>query len=175
MDTNILIDGDESHARWVEIALGYLPEDVVKKEGANLAIIGVGCIGGCRLPQHYRKREIILLSDWIFPPGGMSEGDTVGQFFIITLLHEIAHAVCRHKSPKFDKLTPEENQAQEDEADSLALDWFNRHVELRDDEYLNAIQANEFRETVERYAALCGDIEKYKVGWHQNNSVPNES
>ena len=38
------------------------------------------------------------------------------------LLHEIAHALCRHRSPTRDKLTQEEFQAQEDEADNLAID-----------------------------------------------------
>ena len=167
----MLIDGDPSHTRWVEIALGYLPEEILKEEGANLAIIGVGCIGGCRLPQAYRQREIVLLSDWVFPPAGRSEGHAAGQFFIITLLHEIAHAVRRHKSPSLDKLTPEETHAQEDEAESLAISWFNRHVELSSNKYLKAVQTAEFREIVDRYATLCSDIEKFKGDWHRDSGT----
>ncbi len=168
MSSDVLIGGDQSHMRWVEIALRYLPEETLKEEGANLAIIGVGCYGGCRLPQQYRQREIVLLSDWVFPPAGHSEGDAAGQFFIITLLHEIAHAVRRHKSPLFDKLTSEVIQAQEDEADSLAIGWFNRHVELRNNKYLKAIQTAEFHEIVDQYATLCSDIEEFQVKWHRN-------
>jgi len=43
-------------------------------------------------------------------------------------LHEIAHAIKKHKSPKFDGLTEEQNQAQEEEADNLAFMWFLRPV-----------------------------------------------
>lgn len=42
---------------------------------------------------------------------------------------KVAHAIKKHKSPKLDKLNREEYQAQEDEADSLALEWFNQHIE----------------------------------------------
>jgi len=167
LSSEVLIDGDQSHIRWIEIALGYLPEETLRTEGANLAIIGIGSIGGCRLPQQYRQREIVLLSDWIFPPAGNSEGDKAGQFFIITLLHEIAHAVFRHKSPLLDKLTPEELQAQEDEADSMAIGWFNSHVEHRDNKYLKAISTEEFRKIVDWYKDLYDEIEKFKVNWHR--------
>ena len=171
MSSKVLIDGDPSHARWIKIALEYLPEEILRDEGGNLAIIGIGGIGACRLPQHYRDREIVLLSDWVFPPAGHSEGDETGQFFIVTLLHEIAHAVCRHKSPSLDKLSPEENQAQEAEADSLAIDWFNRHVEVRNNKYLKPMQTPKFRAIVDRYANLSDEIKEFKETWHRKNGT----
>jgi len=36
-------------------------------------------------------------------------------------LHEVAHAIKKHKSQRFDKLTDDENQAQENEADEIAI------------------------------------------------------
>jgi Zn-dependent peptidase ImmA (M78 family) len=44
-------------------------------------------------------------------------------------LHEVAHAIRKHKSPRFDNLTEQENQAQEDEAHTIATEWFNERVE----------------------------------------------
>ncbi len=168
MSSDVLISGDVSHATWINIALGYLPEEILKDEGANLAIIGLGRIGGCQVPEQYRQRELVLLSDWIFPPPGHSEGDESGQFFIVTLLHEIAHAIRRHKSPALDELTFEEEQSQQEEADSLAISWYNHEIKLRNDQFLKAIQTTEFREIVERYANLCDEIEKFKFAWHQD-------
>jgi hypothetical protein len=171
LSDKVIIDGDSSHARWIQIALDYLPDDIMEQIEGNLVIIGVGDIGGCRLPEHYREREIVLLSDWVFPPLDQSEGDETGQFFIITLLHEIAHALCRHKSITRDKLSQEEFQAQEDEVDNLAIDWFNRHVEQRDNKYLKIMEATEFREIVDRYSNLSSEIKVFKYDWHRKNGT----
>ncbi len=167
MNADILVDGDPSHKWWIKTALEYLPEEVLSKEGNKLAIIGVGGIGGCRLPDHYREREIILLSDWIFPPGVKSEGDEEAKFFIVTLLHEIAHAICRHKSPKLDKLSDKEFKAQEDEADEMAIDWYNTHVTEKGNEFLSPMQVSTFRELVDRFSKLYDAIGNFKGDWHE--------
>ena len=171
MNGEVLIEGDPSHERWIQIALEYVPEEVLANEGGNLAIIGLGGIGGCRLPAQYRQREIVLLSDWVFPPAGHSEGDDTGRFFVITLLHEIAHAVCRHKSPRLDQLSPDDSQAQEDEADRIAVQWFNRRVELSGNEFMTPTDATEFREIVERLEPLFADIEDFKAQWHSGSGT----
>lgn len=168
LNSGILISGDPSQLFWNKKALEYLPKDVKKRESKNLTIVGVGELGGCRLPKHYREREIILLSDWIFPPPSHSEGDETGKFLIITLLHEIAHAVLRHKSPKNDKLSPEEDEYQETEADSTAIDWYNQHIESIDNEYLTRIEAATYRELVKIFSKLYFAIGQYKWNWHQN-------
>lgn len=166
MSSEVLIDGGRSHTRWIEIALEYVPEEVLAKEGDNLAIIGIGETGACRLPEQYREREIVLLADWIFPPVMHSEGDEVGRFFIISLLHEIAHAICRHKSPRLDQLTPAENLSQEDEADRMAVKWFNCHVERVGSEFMRPTTTTEFRELVDRIAPLFTATEGFIADWH---------
>ena len=172
MSAEVIIDGDGNQGRWIRTALDYLPEDIMEQMKGNLVILGVGATGGCRLPDHYREREIVLFSDWVFPPSDDPEGDEAGQFFIIALLHEIAHAVCRHKSPAWDKLSQEEIQAQEDEADSLAIDWFNRHIEQGDNEDPKTMKATEYREIVDRYSNLYVEMSVFKENWHCKNSKP---
>lgn len=166
MSTEVLIAGDHSHEWWIYTALEYLPDEVLTEEGGNIAIVSLGALGAGRLPEQYRQREVVVLSDWIFPPAGRSEGDATGRCFICTLLHEIAHAVQRHKSGRLDKLTPEEAQAQEEEADALAVEWFNRHVDLGGTEHMKPIDTTEFRGLVDRFAPLFEEMEKFKADWH---------
>jgi len=171
LKSEILISGDQSQAWWINIALEYLPKDILRVEGPNLAIVGVGDFGGYRLPKQYREREIILLSEWIFPPSAHSEADDSGKCFIVTVLHEIAHAVYRHKSPNLDNLSSEEDKTQENEADNIAIDWYNSHVESQDNDYLTSIEVSTFRELVDRFSKLYEEIAKYKWTWHQKGST----
>lgn len=99
MSANVLIDGDRSHRSWIETALSYLPEDIIEKEDSKLAVIGLGGIGGCRLPQDFRQREVLLLSDWVFPPVGQSEGDAAGQFFMRFCM--VNYFFCRYGSVQY--------------------------------------------------------------------------
>ena len=166
MVKGILIDGDPSHEHWIHIALEYVPSEVQKSEFENLAIIGLGRVGGCRLPKRYREREVVLLSDWVFPPAGQSEGDDSGRFFIVTLLHEIVHAVRKHKSPRLDSLSHSQIQDQEAEADEVAVNWFNLYVNASSNRFMKSISVAEFREIVDRYANIPDAIEEFKSNWH---------
>jgi len=166
LSAEVLIAGDPSHKWWIQAALGYLPDDVLAEEAANLTVIGLGGIGACRLPPQYREREVILISDWVFPPAATSEGDDSGRFCILTILHEIAHAVCRHKSPRLDQLSVEEIQGQEAEADTLATQWFNTHVEESGNKYMLPVSPTKIRDLVERFGPLCSEIETFKRDWH---------
>jgi len=65
------------------------------------------------------------------------------RYFIYVVLHEVAHAIKNHKSPRFDHLTDEEYKAQEKEADDLAIKWFNEHVTKRNNDYLPHITDQE--------------------------------
>ena len=167
MTSNILIDSSSSQRRWIEIALEYLPQDVKADEKCSLSIIALGDMGACRLPPSYREREVIFLSDWLFPPPGVSEADDAGIFFITTVLHEIAHAFCRHKSPSLDALSSDQIQSQEDEADKIAVTWFNSYIDEANNQYLEKIEETRLRELVEQFAVLYNMFEKSKESWHQ--------
>ena len=50
----------------------------------------------------------------------MNEADPVVRYFMFVCLHETVHAIKQHMPPN--EITPEENEAQEAEADRLALE-----------------------------------------------------
>ena len=141
---NLMLNCGHNYNQWVQNALRYLPQDIFDEHKENLVFLTTADIDGCRVARHYcENREVILLSERILPKqyanAGQSErilpkqindaGQPDVRYFIYVVLHEVAHAIKKHKSPKFDKLTREEDQAQEDEADRLALEWFNQHIE----------------------------------------------
>lgn|SRR5574340_719675 len=93
--------------RWVEIALGYLPRDVLDEHKEDLAFISMAHRDGCRLSRVLcETREIILLSDHVLPKGRTDEGQPDVRYFIYVVLHEVAHAIRKHKSPQYDSLNP---------------------------------------------------------------------
>ena len=74
------------------------------------------------------------------------------------VLHEVVHAIKKHKSPKFDNLTEQENQAQEDEADVIALEWFNEHIRELNNPYLKPITREEIRDIQQKNQALMENL-----------------
>jgi hypothetical protein len=66
------------------------------------------------------------------------------------VLHEIVHAIKKHKSPLFDNLTAEEVKAQEEEAHEIALNWFNQYIEKRDHPHLKPLTKEEIEEEKEK-------------------------
>lgn len=151
---NRMIDCGYSRNRWVEIALGYLPYEVLDEHKEGLVFIALGECDACRLAPQYREREIILLSDHVFPDPGVAVDHATARYFIFAVLHEVAHAIRKHRSPRFDDLSKEENEAQEREADDLAYQWFNDHVKQQDNPYLLPLSADEVRRAQERNQAL---------------------
>ena len=106
--------------KWVQDALQYLPMEVLDEYKERLAFIST--FEACRLAREYcEKREIILLSEKTFPKGYTDYTRPQDRYFIFTILHEVAHAIKKHKSKRFDSLTDQEDQAQEDEADAIAI------------------------------------------------------
>ena len=92
------------------------------------------CLGSdaCRLARNvYENNEIIILSQSIFPKGYCTEKDPIFRYFIFCVLHEVSHAIKKHRSPLFDNLTPQEIEDQEQEADRTAISWFNSHIDNR--------------------------------------------
>jgi hypothetical protein len=143
--------------RWVEIALGYLPRDVLDGHKENLAFISMAHRDGCRLARVLcETREIIILSEHVLPKGRTDEGQPDVRYFIYVVLHEIAHAIRKHKSPQYDSLNNEEFEVQEREADALAFQWFNDHIAILANSHLPAIT----HEEIEQVQAKSQDLMK---------------
>lgn len=137
---NQMLDCGDRYNQWVEFALEYLPQTVLDENKENLVFISTAQQDACRVARHYcENREVILLSERILPKQGANEGQPEVRYFIYVVLHEVVHAIKKHKSPKFDNLTQQENQAQEDEADAIALEWFNEHIGKLNNRYLKPI------------------------------------
>lgn len=129
---------------WVENALRYLPREVLEEHKERLAFLAMGHRDGTRVARQLcETREIIILSEHVLPKRGADEGQPEVRYFTYVVLHEVAHAIRRHRSPLFDNLTPEENNAQEEEADAVALQWFNTHIAAVNNPHLPPITREE--------------------------------
>ena len=124
-----ILDCGYCHNRWLEIALDYLPENLLEVE-ENFLFTSTATRDACRVARYYcRDREIILISERILPNTTIVyQTDPKARYFIYVVLHEVAHAIKKHKSPLFDALSEDEFVGQEKEADDLAIKWFNDHV-----------------------------------------------
>lgn len=133
--------------QWVQNALGYLPRNTLDEHKERLAFVAMGHKDGCRLtPAFCKDREIIVLSERILPKRGAAEDNPDVRYLTFVVLHEVAHAIRNHQSPLYDSLTREEAEAQEREADELALQWFNKHIAARQNRYLLPITLEEIHE-----------------------------
>lgn len=74
-------------------------------------------------------RDVIILSERIVPRAGLSEADSSVRYFVFVILHEVAHAYREHLPPN--EISAEDNQAQEDEANALAFQWFNDTIKAK--------------------------------------------
>lgn len=158
---NLMLDCGYQYNQWVQIALEYLPPEVLDENKEKLLFISTAERDACRVARHYcESREIILLSDRIFPKQGANGGQPEVRYFIFTVLHEVAHAIKKHKSPKFDNLSEQENQSQEEEADAIALEWFNEHVEELNNPYIKPITIAEIDEMREKNKIIMEQLYK---------------
>ena len=131
---------------WVAHAIKYLPEDVSVQVVHRLAIFSTAEHDACRVARAIcEEREIILLSERILPKKGAREDQPQVRYFIFVVLHEIAHAYKKHRSPLYDGLSQEEVDAQEKEADDLAFAWFNMHVQARNNPHLHPLTYQEIK------------------------------
>lgn len=151
---NRMIDCGYSRNRWVEIALSYLPQEVLDENKEAFVFIAMGECDACRVAPQYREREIILLSEHIFPDAHVAADHATARYFIFAVLHEVAHAVRKHRSPRFDGLSREENEAQEREADCIAYAWFNDHVQAEGNPHLLPLSPEEVQQMQERNQSL---------------------
>ena len=120
-----MLDCGDRYNHCVEIAPEYLPIDVLDEYKESLFFVAMGQRDGCRIPSAACKaREIIVLAEHILPKVGMDEAQREFRYFIYVVLHEVAHAITGHLSPLYDRLTEQQVEQQEAEADDLALMWF---------------------------------------------------
>lgn len=125
----------------IKTALEYLPDEILEKWKGLLAILTMDRRHGIRIDENIRKdKELVFLSDKIWPPGAAKETDLSFRFFIFVVLHEIAHVELRHGS---------ENKAEEEhEADKKAMEWFNAHAEKINSSKPDSIQMLSCKEII---------------------------
>lgn len=142
---NRMIHCGSEHNYWAEVALSYMPPNILWEYKEKLAFIGTGAMDACRVaPALSKERELIILSERIFPKKNVRcEDDSKARYFIFVVLHEIAHAIKKHRSPLLDNLTQAEFETQEQEAYDLAMSWFNEHVKEVNNPHLKAITPDE--------------------------------
>jgi len=116
---------------WLEHALtNCLPYEILEEWQDGIAYISAEQLDAFRINKALREsRELIFLSEHIAPFPGMNEADPIVRYFMFVCLHETVHAIKQHRPPN--EITPEENEAQELEADQLALQWINDYLKER--------------------------------------------
>lgn len=104
-----------------------IPDDVWEAHGDQLAFVSTTDSDGRRLSRAFAEgKHIIVLSERVIPHGALAEDHPRVRYLYFVVLHEVAHVVRDHRPPN--EITPEENQAQEDEANALAFEWFNGYL-----------------------------------------------
>ena len=112
---------------WVWHALKCVPVEVWEEHGDRFAIVSTTDSDGKRLsPKFAAGKHVIVLSERVIPRGFAAEDHPGVRYLYFTVLHEVAHAVRDHMPPN--EITQAENQAQEDEANALAFQWFNEYL-----------------------------------------------
>lgn len=159
---NRMLDCGDWYNQWVQNALEYLPRDVLDEHKERLVFVAMGQKDGCRLARVLcENREVIVLAEHVLPKAHANEGQPEVRYFIYVVLHEVVHAIKRHRSPLYDSLIPQEIEAQETEADDLALQWFNDHIKAHTNPYLPPITRKEINEARAKSRAV---MEKLYAG-----------
>lgn len=151
-----MLDCGDRYNLCVQNALEYIPRDILNEHKDRLAFFAMCQRDGCRLPRRVSEtREIIILAEHVLRMcRGKDEGQPEFRYLTYVVLHEVAHAIRRHRSPLYDSLTQEAVALQEAEADSLALEWFNAHVEMVSNPCLPRLTREEIAESQVKSKAL---------------------
>lgn len=82
----------------IKTAIGYLPMALVNEwPKQKVALITMYDRLGLRLSKDLREsRELIFLSERVFPRNGVPEENQIYKHFIFVVLHEIAHIYLDH-------------------------------------------------------------------------------
>ena len=154
-----MIDCGDRGNFWVGLALEYLPEEVLNQNKDKIVFVDMANKDGCRLTRKFIEgKDIIILSEHILPKHGAHEGEASVRYYIYVVLHEIAHAINNHKSPKYDSLTKDEIDMQETEADEMALKWFNDHVSSQANPYMKLLSIEEIRTEMDKNKLLMEQL-----------------
>lgn len=112
---------------WIARALSCIPDEIWDEHGDRFAFVSTTDSDGRRLGRAFAEgKHVIVLSERVIPHGPLAEDHPGVRYLHFVVLHEVAHAVRDHRPPS--EITPEANQAQEDEADALAFEWFNAYL-----------------------------------------------
>jgi hypothetical protein len=150
-----MIDCGDRGKFWVEVALGYLPEEVLNQNKENIVFVDMSNKDGCRLTKKFcEEKDIIILSEHILPKHGAHEGEPSVRYYIYVVLHEFAHAIKNHKSPRYDPLTKEDIASQETEANEMALKWFNDYVSSQGNPYMKLLSKEEIKIAMDKNIKL---------------------
>jgi hypothetical protein len=109
---------DEEFTFIVDRAIANLPKNIV--DWASVKVIFISsCENGSAFTLNWKEWKHI--SGFIFLCEELRKKPETTQTF--TIAHEIAHRKLGHVSPVLSNLTDEQDAAQEQEADDLALKW----------------------------------------------------
>lgn len=124
---------------WLEHALiNCLPPEVFDAWKNRLVFLSTTRSDAFRVAKTLREtRELIVLSERIIPRGPLSEDHPDVRYFMFAALHEVVHAIKQHRPPT--EITSAENEAQEDEANTWALGWYNEYVRQRNSPHLREL------------------------------------
>lgn len=135
----------------------FLPTEVLWENRERLYFISTTERDAVRVvPSNSKDRNVIVLSDRILPKSGWSEDQPRFRYFVFAVLHEFAHAVQDHQPPN--QISHEEDLSQEDEADDLAIRWFNSHIEELDNPHLVPISKEEISKVEQHNKQLMKNL-----------------
>ena len=130
---------------WIGHALECIPDEIWNEHGDRFAFVSTTDSDGRRLGRAFAAdKHIIVLAERVIPRGPVTEDHPGVRYLYFVVLHEVAHAVRDHRPPS--EITPEAKQAQEDEANALAFEWFNAYLATRMANGLAPYTADELNE-----------------------------
>jgi hypothetical protein len=141
---NKMIQCGYKYNSWIEEALKCVPSDILYEHRDTLYIISPSNMDACRISRDIcLQREIIVISDRVMPKGNVDGASPSVRYLMFVVLHEVVHAVKNHKPPN--TITEAENDAQEKDANDLALHWYNCYVEERFKDILQPLSIQEIQ------------------------------
>lgn len=137
---------------WLEHALkNCLPVEIFDEWKERLAFLSTASSDAFRIARKTRlERELIFISEHIIPPSGAAEDHPDVRYCIFAALHEIVHVIKQHQPPN--EILEKANKAQEEEADTLAFEWFNAYITRVNNSHLKEFTRQELDEATKKNA-----------------------